>query len=361
VLYVDDDASNLVVFEASVGAVLPVLTANSGEAALRLLAQHEVAVVMADQRMPGMSGVELLERVHADYPDVVRVIITAYSDLEASIDAINRGHVDAYFKKPWEPRELKVSLAEAQRRYQEKKRARELERRLLATERAYALGVVAAGIAHELRTPLTALSLSVHLAQSLLEDGRLDDAARQTLTQTLADCAHAVESIIEITQSMELSTRRREVAQVDLKEIVEAAAVSVRGELRRKGELELELAEVPPLLASRTQLGQVVLNLLVNAVQALDEAKRATNRVRVELRRENGSLVLSVSDTGSGIDAETLGRIFDPFFTTREEGGTGLGLAISRRIIGELGGTIDVSSVPREGTTFRVKLPLPQP
>ncbi len=361
VLYVDDDASNLVVFAASVGAVLPVLTANTGEAALALLARHEVAVVLADQRMPGMSGVELLERVQAEWPDVVRVIITAYSDLEASIDAINRGRVDAYFKKPWEPRELKLSLTEARRRYQEKKRARELEQRLVATERAYALGVVAAGVAHELRSPLTALSLSVQLAQQLAGDRQPDEAARTLLAQTLDDCAWAVKSIVEITQSMELSTRRREATLVDLKEVVESAAVSVRGELRVRGRLALELADVPPLRASRTQLGQVVLNLLVNATQALDEARRDLNEVRVVLTHEASGLVLAVSDTGGGIAPEALSRIFDPFFTTREEGGTGLGLAISKRIVDELGGTIDVSAVPGGGTTFRVRLPLPQP
>jgi signal transduction histidine kinase len=96
-------------------------------------------------------------------------------------------------------------------------------------------------------------------------------------------------------------------------------------------------------------------------VQALDAHKRATNVVRVSLKVDGRWIVLAVADTGSGIPAEVLSRIFDPFFTTKQDGGTGLGLAISRQIVNELGGTIDVDTVPGEGTTFRVRLPVPEP
>ena len=361
VLYVDDDAANLVVFESGLGGAFPVLTAASGEQALELLKQNEVAVLLADQRMPGMTGVQLMERVHAEHPDVVRMIITAYSDLEASIDAINKGHVDAYFKKPWEPVELKLALTQARERYQATKWIRELERRLLATERTYALGVVAAGIAHELRNPLTSVSLCVQLAQQLVAEDPFGPEQRQGTQRALDDAANAVESIVEITSAMELSTRRRETSAVDLKEIVELAIRSVQGELKSRGRLEQSLAEVPRIRASRTQVGQVVLNLLINAVQALDPAQRARNRVRVTLEQRAGTLVLSVADTGAGIPADILERIFDPFFTTKQDGGTGLGLAISKQIVAELGGTIDVDSVPGQGTTFRVRLPAPGP
>ncbi|MEW6430635.1 MAG: ATP-binding protein [Myxococcota bacterium] len=308
-----------------------------------------------------MTGVQLMERVHAEHPEVVRMLITAYSDIEASIDAINKGHVDAYFKKPWEPVELKLALSQARERYQASKWIRELERRLLATERTYALGVVAAGIAHELRNPLTSLSLCVQLAQQLVSEEPFGAEQREGARRALEDAARAVDSIVEITSAMELSTRQRETAAVDLREIVSLAIRSVQGELKARGRLEEALDEVPRIRASRTQVGQVVLNLLINAVQALDPAKRNTNWVRVSLKRDGRSLVLSVADTGAGIPADVLGRIFDPFFTTKQDGGTGLGLAISRQIVTELGGTIDVDTVPGRGTTFRVRLPVPGP
>jgi two-component system NtrC family sensor kinase len=361
VLYVDDDSANLIVFESGLGGAFPVLTASTGEEALALLKQHEVAVVLSDQRMPGMTGVQLMERVRAEHPEVVRMIITAYSDLEASIEAINKGRVDAYFKKPWEPAELKLALSQARDRYTATKWTKELERRLLATERAYALGVVAAGIAHELRNPMTALSLGVELLQQLVREDPFGPEHRRQAQASLTDAARAVETIIDITSAMELSTRQREASEVDLKETVELAILSVQGELRTRGRLERDLRAVPPVLASRTRLGQVVLNLLINAVQALDEEKRTSNLVKVSLAQEGSSLVLAVADTGPGIEPEALGRIFTPFFTTKQDGGTGLGLAISRQIVTELGGTIDVDTVPGRGTTFRVRLPLSAP
>ncbi|MCC6333907.1 MAG: response regulator [Myxococcales bacterium] len=360
VLYVDDDSANLVVFQSGLSGALPILTATSGEEALALLKQHEVAVLLADQRMPGMTGVQLMEKVRAEHPDVVRLLITAYSDLEASIDAINKGKVDAYFKKPWEPAELTLALTQARDRYIATKWTRELERRLVATERTYALGVVAAGIAHELRNPLTSVSLCLQLARQLLKEKPFEDEQRQAADRNLVDATRAVEAIIEITAAMELSTRQREVASIDLKETVELAIRSVLGEVKARGRLVKELSEVPRIRASRTQVGQVVLNLLINAAQALDEARRSTNVVKVSLKQEGPSIVLKVSDTGAGIPEEVLGRIFDPFFTTKQDGGTGLGLAISRQIVNELGGAIDVDTVPGQGTTFRVRLPVPE-
>jgi signal transduction histidine kinase len=355
VLYVDDDAANLVVFESGLGSAFPVLTTTSGEQALTLLKQHEVAVLLADQRMPGMTGVQLMERVHAEHPDVVRMIITAYSDLEASIDAINKGHVDAYFKKPWEPLELQLALSQALERYQRTRWTRELERRLLATERTYALGVVAAGIGHELRNPL---SLSVELARSVLDDRPFGEPQLASVGRALTDATRAIEGITEITSALELSTRRRGVASVDLREIVDLAILSVSGEMRSRGRVVQELGEVPRIRASPTQLSQVVLNLLINAVQAMDPERRMTNVVKVTLKTGQ-AIVLEVSDTGAGIAPDIIGRIFDPFFTTKEDGGTGLGLAITRQIVSELGGAIDVETELGAGTTFRVRLPLP--
>jgi two-component system NtrC family sensor kinase len=178
---------------------------------------------------------------------------------------------------------------------------------------------------------------------------------------SLADAARALDGMVDITSAMELSTRRREVSELDLRETVELAILSVHGEIKARGRVERDLHDVPRIRASRTAVGQVVLNLLINAAQAMDEEKRSVNVVTVSLKREGDGIVLAVADTGSGIPADVLGRIFDPFFTTKQDGGTGLGLAISKQIVTELGGTIDVDTVPGRGTTFRVRLPMPAP
>lgn len=357
VLYVDDDTSNLVVFESGLKGELPVLTARSGAEALEIMRHHEVAVLLTDQRMPGMSGVELIEAVKTEYPDTIRMLVTAYSDLEAAIGAINRGQVHLYLRKPWEPVELKLTLTQARERYIAGRRVMELERRLTTTERMYALGVIAAGVAHEIRTPLTALLMNLELVQMLL-DGELGPATISQMRNSVGDAVLAVRAITDITNSIELSTRSRTDTEVDLREVVELACRSVKGEVRRRGKLDIELAPVPRVWGSRTRLGQVALNLLVNALEVLNPSAAEKNFVKVRLYPEGDQVVLSVTDNGPGIDERVLKRIFDPLFTTKSEGGTGLGLAISRQILQELGGTIEVSTKVGAGTTFFVRLPV---
>jgi signal transduction histidine kinase len=357
VLYVDDDTSNLVVFETGLKGELPVLTARSGAEALEVLRHQEVAVLLTDQRMPGMSGVELIEKVRAEYPDTIRMLVTAYSDIEAAIGAINRGQVHLYLRKPWEPVELKLTLTQARERYIAGRRVRELEQRLTATERMYALGVIAAGVAHEIRTPLTALMMNLELVQVLL-DGAPSPAGAAQMRTSVNDAVLAVRAITDITNSIELSTRSRTDTQVDLREVVELACRSVKGEARRRGKLDVHLAPVPAVWGSRTRLGQVALNLLVNALEALEPSTADRNLVKVRVYPDGQKVAFSVEDNGPGIEPAVARRIFDPLFTTKSEGGTGLGLAISRQILQELGGTIDVTTELGRGTTFVVHLPL---
>src|SRR5690349_6234363 len=110
VLFVDDDEANLAVSEAACGDFFEVLTASTAEAALACMRAEEVGVVIADQRMPGVTGLELLERVSVEFPDTVRILITAYGDIQAAVEAINRGRVRRYLRKPWEPDELRAEL-----------------------------------------------------------------------------------------------------------------------------------------------------------------------------------------------------------------------------------------------------------
>ena len=353
VLYVDDEPANLVVFAAGLRGVVPVLTANSGAEALELMRAHEVAVLVSDQRMPGMSGVDLLGASRVDFPDTVRILMTAYSDLEAAIDSINRGHVHLYLRKPWEPVELRQMLVQAVERYRAVRWAHELERRMRGTERMYSLGVIAMGVAHELRGPLTALTMNLELITELV-----DVSGKKVLEGALKDSRTSVRALADIISSVEQSTRSRAEEDVDFKEVVEFAVRSAAGEVRHRGELKVTTVAVPPIRASRTRLGQVVLNLLVNAIEALDPEQRTRNQLTVELSQRDGLLVLTVEDNGSGIPPEVVSRVFDPFFTTKVDGGTGLGLAISKQIVEELGGKIEVSSTVGKGTLFYVYLPL---
>ena len=368
VLFVDDDEGNLVVCSAATGDEFDVLTAPGAEAALELMQHHEVGVLVADQRMPGTTGVELLERVRGEYPDTIRILITAYSDLPAAIDAINRGQVRRYLRKPWEPDELRAELRDALDVYSMTRRLAQMEQHLRETERIYSLGVVAAGIAHELRNPVGWISNNLTLAQAELDDMRealtgekVDARAfRQKLDEIregLDDAVSGVKRIVDIVRGIEMPIRASDTELVELGEILRLTIRIVHGELKQRAHLDLQIGESMKVRGSSTKLSQVVLNLLVNAVQALSHRPRDENRISVSLYRAGPWARIDIADNGEGLAAEHIDRIFDPFFTTKAAGGSGLGLAISRTIAEELGGTIEASNLEEGGALFRFSVP----
>ena len=366
VLFVDDDPANLVVCEAACGDDFEVVTASSAEAALELMRTEEVGVIVADQRMPGTTGVELLERVRVEYPDTVRVLITAYSDIQAAIAAINRGRVRRYLRKPWEPGELKAELADALDIYAMARKLSAMDVRLRETERVYALGIVAASIAHEMKNPMMWVTNSLSFAQGELR--KLSNASGpgpvksrlEEIEASLTDTRTGVDRVVDIVRGIELPTRSDSgsLKPVDLAEVLRLSLRLVSGELMRCASLELDVTCAPKIKASATKLGQVVLNLIVNAMQAISARPRTMNVISVRLRMEDAWAVLEVADNGPGIPEADLGRIFDPFFTSKAGVGTGLGLAISRRIVEEIDGILVASSDEQlGGARFTVRLP----
>jgi C4-dicarboxylate-specific signal transduction histidine kinase len=367
VLFVDDDVSNLVVWEAACSDEFLVLTAPNAERALELMAQHEVGVVLSDQRMPGTTGVELLEKVRMEFPATVRILITAHADLGAAVDAINRGHVRRYLRKPCALHELRAALQDALEHYELRMRVRGMERRQLVTERVYALGLVASGLGRELARPAQSIRESVTFARTELRDivdrfenARVDQrivrAKLAELEARLGSALEGVERVMSIAQSVALPGSEAASDEIQLSEVLRVALRIVRGEIRQRVEIELDLGTVPPVRGSGTKLSQVVLNLLVNALEASTDANRR-GLIRVCLRREGAAVHLEISDNGPEIPVSDLPYLFDPFHSSSERRGTGIGLAISKSIVEEMGGRIEAANQPQGGAFFRVVLP----
>lgn len=133
VLYVDDEENNLQAFKASFRRTFNVFTAISAEEGKKILQQHEIHVLITDQRMPGTLGTELLAQAVKEYPDQIRILLTGFSDIEAIKDAINRGQIYHYLQKPWNDNELKETIENAYKVYHLKKKQKELSEQLLVT------------------------------------------------------------------------------------------------------------------------------------------------------------------------------------------------------------------------------------
>ncbi len=371
ILYVDDDNANRVVMKHNLGGEFTLLCADSGAQALELMSREPVSILLADQRMPGMSGVDLAERTLRLHPEIVRVIITAYSDLEATIDAINRGRVSRFIKKPWTREELTAVMQESILSCHNARMVKELQQRLAQIDRASTMTVMASAIAHDLRQPLSYLEVELNtlrrdvselvrkrslLAHVLPELGPLVDR----VSGSTEDIEHGLRKLMVISEAMVASLRNQEArAPIDLCKVVQSAVTLTRSTVHARAVFDVDLPEQPITVhASEGRLLQLIVNLLLNAAQAITGPGPALKyHVTLRLQAAPGAVTLSVADTGCGIPSERIDQIFAPFFTTKGSQGTGLGLAICKQIVEELGGTIGVESTVGQGSCFRVKLP----
>jgi PAS domain S-box-containing protein len=243
---------------------------------------------------------------------------------------------------------------------------RTLQRRLEFADRLAALGTMAAGVAHEVNNPLAVIVANVALLAQALEtaSGRgqpgmaMDD---EVLRDVLNDTGSAADRLRRIVADLRLFTRPPDdqPGPCDLRRSLRWAMQTTAHEFRHRARVTSELADVPPVDGSEVRLGQVFVNLLVNAAHAIEPGRVMDNEVRVVTSTDaQGRAVVDISDTGGGIPADIIGRIFDPFFTTKPQGlGTGLGLSVCHGIVTSLGGEITVSSEVGKGTRFRVTLP----
>jgi CheY-like chemotaxis protein len=235
---------------------------------------------------------------------------------------------------------------------------------------------LAAGVAHEINNPLSYLMANLDMVLSrrlpVLAEGVRDAEQRLGLVGELSEQIVLVTEMLGIAR--EGADRVRNIVRdlkafargdddrrgpVDVRRVLDAAINMAWNEIRHRAGLIKEYRSVPPIEANESRIGQVFLNILVNAAQAMPVGSAAENTIRVTAGADDaGNVIVEVSDTGPGIPKDVLGRIFDPFFTTKPVGvGTGLGLWICQGIISALNGTITVESEAGLGATFRVVLP----
>jgi two-component system NtrC family sensor kinase len=248
----------------------------------------------------------------------------------------------------------RVWTEEALRESEERLRnqAQELEQQLLASGRLVAVGELTASMAHEFNNPL---GIILGFAQGLLANMDPSDADYrhvQIIAEEAKRCERLVQELLEFGRP-----KNGEFALIDIKEIVVRTLELVQSRAAKSSvETVMEIAEdLPRIQADAQQLQQVLLNLCLNAIDAMPKGGKLTLGAVIDTGRR---LNITVADSGYGIDSDTLRKVFQPFFTAKKKRGLGLGLSICDRIVKSHGGTINVSSIPGEGTTFTIRLPV---
>lgn len=371
VLVVDDEEATRQAVRRALMDEAVVLTADGPAQALDALGRQSIWLLISDQRMPGTTGCELLSQVVERYPDVVRIMLTGYADVDTVRDAVNAGGVYHCLTKPWETRELRQVVRRGIERYRAARERERLVRDLEAAcgrlrgeadRRARLLALTT----HELATPVHILLNALDLASSLdlaSADEWMRTARRASvwLTRVLGQ--------VTTTARLEMRTVQMRPAPIDVRALVEMLCERLRqGWGRRTVTVDLPVSPGPTWIRSDPRwLEHAVWNLLTNAVRFTPDGGVVT----VAIDRDETVVSLAVRDTGIGIAAEYLPDLFEPFpsalgnpllhtsgfleFGTR---GVGLGLATVKQIMDALGGRVLVQSAPRCGSCFTLHLPL---
>ena len=341
----------------------------------RALETDQFDLVLSDYTLPSFGAPAALSCLQSRKLDIPFLIVSGVVNEQIAVEVMQAGAHDFIPKSnltrlvPAIERELREVELRAERV--------RMQGQLVVAERMASIGALAAGVAHEINNPLAALlanvqywSESVARLKRELRDAP-EDAATPTrqrvmeeldlLEEPVRDMTEAAERVRNIARDLRVFARPDDEAAgaVDIHRVIDSSVRMAWNEIRHRARLVRSLGTPPLVRANEGRLGQVFLNLLLNAAQAMPEGHANENEIRIRTgRAPQGEAFVEISDTGSGIEASVLPRIFDPFFTTKGNTmGSGLGLAISSRIVASIGGAITVESRPRVGSTFRVTLP----
>jgi signal transduction histidine kinase len=336
-----------------------VWTSGDGNEALNRLRRDAADLIILDLMLPVMNGWQFRNAQRSDPALSAIPVIAVSADASAQASAI---HAEHYLRKPFKAEELLLAV---ERILLQQERHR-LSERLRSAERLALLGTVAAGMGHEINNPLTYVLGNLQmLDEDLNALAREPDAGRRTellsgVKLLLDDARLGSERIRAVVDGLRRISRPKAepAGVVDLGQVLETSIDIAWNEIRHRARLVRRIESVASVRGDEGRLGQVFVNLLVNAAQAIAPGAAERNEIVVAAEQRNAEVVVSVSDSGQGIGPDVQGRIFEPFFTTKSAAqGTGLGLAVSRNIVIEHGGRIEFESPPSGGALFRVILP----
>jgi two-component system, NtrC family, sensor kinase len=428
ILVVDDTPTNLrVLSEALANGGFEIAVATTGESAIRQVQHNPPDLILLDVQMPGMDGFETCRYLKANpiTQDIPVIFMTALSETESKVKGLNAGAVD-YITKPFQQEEVlaRVSVHLKLRRlskrleeqnillkqfnekleYRVAERTAELQNanlRLLQQEKLSALGQLVAGVAHEINNPVNFIYGNIDPAQAYIEDllelveiyqnqypkpilqiqqkiARVElEFLRQDLPKLLSSMRLGAERIQQIVSSLRNFSRldEAEFRQVDLHEGIDNTLLILNYRLKEKSDrpqtkIVKNYGDLPPIHCFPGQINQVFMNLLANAIDALEEYDNHRTVPEIEGKPSEicistavvrtGWVAIHIADNGSGIPELVKNKIFEPFFTTKPIGkGTGLGLSISHQIVVENhSGKIWCESQVGQGTEFVIEIPI---
>lgn len=373
ILYVDDEEKSLVNFARAFGDDFRVLTANKATDAYELVQSQaaEIGVLMTDQRMPGEKGVWLLERVRQFRPQIIRILVTAYTDMDAAIAAVNSGAIYKYVTKPWDPAQLELTLKQSleffmvqDERDQLLREKMSVLRNMMIADRIVSLGLLAAGLSHHIRNSMVAVKTFLELApMKLAEEKGSDKNLRdpdfwREYYQNVQGQIEKINGLLgDLRTASENQSQNPFSNEIRLHTTVGHAVSQLQEPLSaRRIEVENQIPDsLPALHVDQPKFDRLFDLLLRDELAMLPAGSRIT--LSAELQGQEVAVMLT--DNGPALPQETLRVVLDPFVVTR---GTpseyGINLMACFFIVHHHGGRIEAQNLPGGGNRFTLFLPL---
>lgn len=378
VLYVDDEEKSLKYFTRAFQDQFRILTAANAQEGLKLLEEHkdEIGLLMTDQRMPGEKGVWLLEKARQLRPRIIRILATAYADMDAAIAAVNTGAIYKYVTKPWDPPQLENTLKRGLEFFMVQRERDQLLREkmsvlhnMMIADRIVSLGLLAAGLSHHIRNALVAVKTFLDLAPAKMEEEKMDlEGLRnpdfwkeyyQNVQGQIGKINNMLKDLWSVSEQPSFEFGHR----VHLHEVVAEEVLRLKeGFLAKRIEVDNQVpVSLPMLNVDKPKFCRLFELLLKDEMASLPVGSRVTLSAKLlngaESKRQEVQVL--VSDNGPGLPKEALRLLFDPFVVRSDSPAEyGIHLMACYFIVHHHGGRIDATSEGGRGTTFTLRLPV---
>jgi two-component system probable response regulator PhcQ len=376
ILYVDDEEKSLKGFARAFNDDFRIFTAANAQDGLKILEEHrnEIGVLMTDQRMPGEKGVWLLERARQLEPRMIRILATAYSDMDAAIAAVNTGAIYRYVTKPWDPEQLEHTLKRALEFFMVQRERDQLLREkmsvlhnMMIADRLVSLGLLAAGLSHHIRNALVAVKTFLDLAPAKMAEEKVDlDGLRnpdfwKDYYQNVQGQIEKINNLLKDLWTASESPSFQFSDKVKLHEVVASVGDSLKGQFEAKNiQLENQISDsLPELNVDKPKFQRLFDLLFRDELASLPAGSRVTISAKLLDGGAKPEVQVQISDNGPGLPQESLRVLFDPFVIRSDTPAEyGIHLMACFFIVYHHGGRIEAKSQEGQGTTFTLRLPL---
>jgi signal transduction histidine kinase len=351
ILYIDDEVHNLNAFRASFRRSYEIYTANSAQEGKLLLKSVDVHIIIADQKMPVTTGVEFFYEIREVLPDPIRILLTGYTDVEDIIEAINKGHIFSYVKKPWDEYELHNTINNAYEMYQARKNLKEKISELEKINDE--LNRFIYSTSHDLRSPLMSVLGIINLA-------RLDNSVKDPngyvdmIESCILKLDGFIQKIIEYYRNSRLDVEHE---KIYFDSLLQECIANFKPQ-NTAIEFQLNIDQPVDFKGDTFRISVILNNLISNAVK-YQKPDETNPKVNLTVKVEPHKATIWIEDNGIGILSEHLNNIFKMFFRSKNNNkpGSGIGLYIVKEALNKIGGTINVESKYGEGTQFEITIP----